>query len=247
MGPVGTQALCTALQQRLNPPAAHKAELKLYDKVLRTGDKVMQVRNDYDIPFTRPGGGEDGAGAFNGDMGVIEAVDPREGTVTVRSEDRRLVYSGEALRELELAYAITIHKSQGSEFAAVVVPLFDVPPRLCYRNLLYTGVTRAKRPVHPCGACCRGRRHGAERHAQQAVFKAGADAEGGKAYDAARISGPCGGRAVSAALPFVRRGAGLLPECPAWQRRAGAAFRAACAGHRLRPACAGRRLRRLLV
>ena len=77
-------------------------------------------------------------------MGVIEAVDPREGTVTVRSEDRRLVYSGEALRELELAYAITIHKSQGSEFAAVVVPLFDVPPRLCYRNLLYTGVTRAK-------------------------------------------------------------------------------------------------------
>ena len=144
MGPVGTQALCTALQQRLNPPAAHKAELKLYDKVLRTGDKVMQVRNDYDIPFTRPGGGEDGAGAFNGDMGVIEAVDPREGTVTVRSEDRRLVYSGEALRELELAYAITIHKSQGSEFAAVVVPLFDVPPRLCYRNLLYTGVTRAK-------------------------------------------------------------------------------------------------------
>ena len=144
MGPVGTQALCAALQQRLNPPAAHKAELKLYDKVLRTGDKVMQVRNDYDIPFTRPGGGEDGAGAFNGDMGIIEAVDPREGTVTVRSEDRRLVYSGEALRELELAYAITIHKSQGSEFAAVVIPLFEVPPRLCYRNLLYTGVTRAK-------------------------------------------------------------------------------------------------------
>ena len=129
MGPVGTQALCAALQQRLNPPAAHKAELKLYDKVLRTGDKVMQVRNDYDIPFTRPGGGEDGAGAFNGDMGIIEAVDPREGTVTVRSEDRRLVYSGEALRELELAYAITIHKSQGSEFAAVVIPLFEVPPR----------------------------------------------------------------------------------------------------------------------
>ena len=144
MGPVGTQALCAALQQRLNPPAAHKAELKLYDKVLRTGDKVMQVRNDYDIPFTRTGGGEDGAGAFNGDMGIIEAVDPREGTVTVRSEDRRLVYSGEALRELELAYAITIHKSQGSEFAAVVIPLFEVPPRLCYRNLLYTGVTRAK-------------------------------------------------------------------------------------------------------
>ena len=77
-------------------------------------------------------------------MGIIEAVDPREGTVTVRSEDRRLVYSGEALRELELAYAITIHKSQGSQFAAVVIPLFEVPPRLCYRNLLYTGVTRAK-------------------------------------------------------------------------------------------------------
>lgn len=77
-------------------------------------------------------------------MGIIEAVDPREGTVTVRSEDRRLVYSGEALRELELAYAITIHKSQGSEFAAVVIPLFEVPPRLCYRNLLYTA-SRARK------------------------------------------------------------------------------------------------------
>ena len=77
-------------------------------------------------------------------MGVIEAVDVRGGSVTVRSEDRRLVYASEFLRELEPAYAVTIHKSQGSEFPAVIIPLMEVPPKLCYRNLLYTGVTRAK-------------------------------------------------------------------------------------------------------
>ena len=114
------------------------------DKILRVGDKVMQVKNNYDIPYKRPDGGEDGAGAFNGDMGVIESVDVRGGSVTVRSEDRRIVYTSEYLRELEPAYAVTIHKSQGSEFPAVIVPVMDVPPKLCYRNLLYTGVTRAK-------------------------------------------------------------------------------------------------------
>lgn len=104
----------------------------------------MQMKNNYDIPFQRIDGGGEGAGAFNGDMGVIEEVDVRAGSVTVRSEDRRLVYTSEFLRELEPAYAVTIHKSQGSEFPAVVIPVMEVPPRLCYRNLLYTGVTRAK-------------------------------------------------------------------------------------------------------
>ena len=104
----------------------------------------MQVRNNYDIPYTRPDGGEEGAGAFNGDMGVIVDVDVRGGSVTVRSEDRMLVYTAEHVRELEPAYAVTIHKSQGSEFPAVIIPVMDVPPKLCYRNLLYTGVTRAK-------------------------------------------------------------------------------------------------------
>lgn len=102
------------------------------------------MRNNYDIPYTRPDGGEEGVGAFNGDMGVIVDVDVRGGSVTVRSEDRLLVYTAEHVRELEPAYAVTIHKSQGSEFPAVIIPVMDVPPKLCYRNLLYTGVTRAK-------------------------------------------------------------------------------------------------------
>ncbi|MEG0896014.1 MAG: ATP-dependent RecD-like DNA helicase [Ruthenibacterium sp.] len=145
IGALGTVALNSALQERLNPPSADKPQLKLRDRVLRLGDKVMQIKNNYDIPYVRPDGGEDGAGAFNGDMGVIESVDVRAGTVTVRSEDRRLVYNAEHVRELEPAYAVTIHKSQGSEFPAIVIPLLDIPPKLCYRNLLYTGVTRARK------------------------------------------------------------------------------------------------------
>lgn len=145
IGEVGTVALNGMLQARLNPPMPGKAELNLRDKILRVGDKVMQIRNNYDIPFIRPDGGPEGAGAFNGDMGVIVEIDVRAGTVTVRSEDRLLVYGTEHVRELEPAYAVTIHKSQGSEFAAIVMPLLDVPPRLCYRNLLYTGVTRARK------------------------------------------------------------------------------------------------------
>lgn len=144
LGLLGTVSLNAALQQRLNPPAPGRAQLTIRDKILRVGDKVMQVRNNYDIPYTRPDGGEDGAGAFNGDMGVIVDVDPRAGSVTVRSEDRLLVYTSEHVRELEAAYAVTIHKSQGSEFPAVLIPVMDVPPKLLYRNLLYTGVTRAK-------------------------------------------------------------------------------------------------------
>lgn len=144
IGPLGTVALNAALQQRLNPPAPGRPQLNIRDRVLRVGDKVMQMRNNYDIPYTRPDGGEDGAGAFNGDLGVIVDVDARGGSVTVRSEDRLLVYTGEHVRELEPAYAVTIHKSQGSEFPAVIIPVMDVPPKLCYRNLLYTGVTRAK-------------------------------------------------------------------------------------------------------
>lgn len=144
IGPVGTVALNTLLQECLNPPGADKPQLNLRDRVLRLGDKVMQMKNNYDIPYTRPDGGEDGAGAFNGDMGRIIGVDARAGSVTVRSEDRCLVYTSEYVRELEPAYAVTIHKSQGSEFAAIVMPLLDVPPKLCYRNLLYTGVTRAR-------------------------------------------------------------------------------------------------------
>ena len=143
IGPLGTQALNAALQQRVNPPSQAKPQIDLRERVFRVGDKVMQVRNNYDIPYTSDGGG-DGAGAFNGDLGVIEKVNPRNATVSVRSEDRHYEYPHEHLRELETAYAVSIHKSQGSEFPAVIIPLLDVPPKLCYRNLLYTGVTRAR-------------------------------------------------------------------------------------------------------
>ena len=144
LGPVGTAALNGRLQQLLNPPAPDKPELELAGQVFRQGDKVMQVRNDYLIPYERDGG-EAGVGAFNGDMGVILQVDARQRTLLVQMEDRKLTYGPDVIGELEIAYAVTVHKSQGSEFAAVVVPVSDVPPKLCYRNLLYTGVTRAKK------------------------------------------------------------------------------------------------------
>src|SRR5699024_2199258 len=106
IGPLGTQALNAALQQRVNPPAEGKPQMELRERVFRTGDKVMQVRNNYDIPYTGADGKEDGAGAFNGDMGIVERVNPRDGTVCVRSEDRYFVYPREHLRELETAYAV---------------------------------------------------------------------------------------------------------------------------------------------
>ena len=143
-GPVGTAALNPRLQQLLNPPARDKAELELGGRLFRQGDKVMQVRNDYLIPYERDGG-ESGVGAFNGDMGVILQVDAQQRTLLVQMEDRKLTYGPDTIPELEIAYAITVHKSQGTEFTAVVMPVSDVPQQLCYRNLLYTGVTRAKK------------------------------------------------------------------------------------------------------
>ncbi len=142
-GLLGTRALCAVLQENLNPPASGKGELVRKGFVFREGDKVMQVKNNYDIPWTRMDG-EPGAGAFNGDIGIIEDIDSRGGVVTVLCEDRRVLYTEDNLHELELAYAITIHKSQGSEFEAVVLAVSETPGPLRYRNLLYTGITRAK-------------------------------------------------------------------------------------------------------
>ena len=104
----------------------------------------MQVKNDYDITFERDGA-EAGVGAYNGDLGIITAVDVDARAVTVMMDDRKYTYTADQLNELEPAYAVTVHKSQGSEFPAVVLPVADVPARLCYRNLLYTGVTRARK------------------------------------------------------------------------------------------------------
>lgn len=143
LGPVGTAALNPRLQQLLNPPAKDKAEIQVNGQIFRVGDKVMQVRNNYLIPYEREDG-EPGVGAFNGDLGIILEVDPKERTLLVKMDDRKLRYTADVVSELEIAYAVTVHKSQGSEFTAVVVPVSDVPQKLCYRNLLYTGVTRAK-------------------------------------------------------------------------------------------------------
>ena len=144
MGPCGTQALNSLLQDLLNPPAQGKPQLQSASRVFRVGDKVMQVRNDYEIVWHRDGG-EQGVGAYNGDIGIVESINTRDRSMVVRMDDRKLIYPAENLGELETAYAITIHKSQGSEFAAVVLPAAQVPPRLCYRNLFYTGVTRARK------------------------------------------------------------------------------------------------------
>ena len=144
MGPCGTQALNSLLQDLLNPPAPGKPQLQSASRVFRVGDKVMQVRNNYEILWHRDGG-EQGVGAYNGDIGIVESINTRDRSMVVQMDDRKLVYLAENLGELETAYAITIHKSQGSEFAAVVLPAAQVPPRLCYRNLFYTGVTRARK------------------------------------------------------------------------------------------------------
>lgn len=146
VGPTGSVELNRRLQELLNPPGSGKPQIGSADggRVLRLGDKVMQIKNDYDITYER-NGAEAGVGAYNGDMGIVTAVDTENRTVTVQMDDRRYTYMADQLSELEPAYAVTVHKSQGSEFPAVVLPAADVPARLCYRNLLYTGVTRARK------------------------------------------------------------------------------------------------------
>jgi exodeoxyribonuclease V alpha subunit len=144
IGPSGTEALNRRLQGLLNPPDRDKPQIEAGAWVFRAGDKVMQVRNDYEIVWQRDGG-EQGVGAYNGDIGFVESVNAHDRTMIVRMDDRRLIYTADTLRELEIAYAVTIHKSQGSEFPAVVIPAAEVPARLCYRNLIYTGITRARK------------------------------------------------------------------------------------------------------
>ncbi|HIW74850.1 MAG TPA: ATP-dependent RecD-like DNA helicase [Firmicutes bacterium] len=142
-GELGTRELNRRLQALLNPETEEKRELTVEGVTLRAGDKVMHIRNNYDIGWTRDDG-EVGQGVFNGDIGLLEDIDPREGTLSVRYDDRVAFYTRQEAQDLELAYAVTVHKSQGSEFDAVVLPLYRNPPMLCYRNLLYTAVTRAK-------------------------------------------------------------------------------------------------------
>ena len=145
MGMAGTKELNKQLQSALTPPSQNKAELKFFDVIFRTGDKVMQTKNDYDVLWTK--NNEKGSGIFNGDIGIIRSVDRFSQNVTIDFEGRVAIYTSEMLRRLEHAYAITIHKSQGSEYDAVIIPITAFTHNLLYRNLLYTGVTRAKKMI----------------------------------------------------------------------------------------------------
>jgi len=150
-GVAGVENLNVRLQQALNPRQYGKQEITVGKNIIRVGDRVMQTVNNYELPFTRfmeDGTSEDGAGVFNGDIGVVRHIDRGAGVLEVLYDDNRLAsYTTSDLTDLQLAYAITIHKSQGSEFPVVVVPLVNGPPTIINKNLLYTAITRAKRAV----------------------------------------------------------------------------------------------------
>ena len=147
-GALGVESLNRYLQESLNPKDKNKAEKELYGRVFRLGDKVMQVKNNYQLAWEIPGKFnipiEEGEGIFNGDIGRITEINHFAETVTVFFDDKRVVYNFSDCEDLELAYAITIHKSQGSEYDAVILPMYRGPQILMTRNLLYTAVTRAK-------------------------------------------------------------------------------------------------------
>ena len=149
-GDCGVWMLNQMLQAQFNPPAPGKHERTRGDTTFREGDKVMQTRNNYQLEWKKEGvfGWEDGAGVFNGDIGFVTGIDPEERTVTVVFDDEReATYEGGDIDDLELAYCVSVHKSQGSEFPVVVMPAVGGPPMLLTRNLLYTAVTRARRLV----------------------------------------------------------------------------------------------------
>ena len=159
-GETGTRNLNAVLQKALNPPAAHKKEKKYGEITFREGDRVMQIRNNYDIIWAKPERvtfmtdglpviemgekPERGTGVYNGDVGVIAAIDDENEMLTILYDDRLAAYGYDMLSELEHAFAMTVHKSQGSEYRAVVLLALDGPPQLMSRSVLYTAVTRAR-------------------------------------------------------------------------------------------------------
>lgn len=156
-GFLGVERLNGILQEYLNPPSDNKAEKGYGDRIFRVGDKVMQIKNNYQLEWeitTKYGLTVDkGTGVFNGDMGIITEINSYTETMEVEYDEKRKVkYPFELLEELELAYAITIHKSQGSEYPAVVIPLLTGPRQLFHRNLLYTAITRARKCVTLVGS-----------------------------------------------------------------------------------------------
>ncbi len=144
-GTAGIEALNRILQERMNPAAKFKKEKTSRGIVLREGDKVMQTVNDYEVEWERAD--EIGTGVFNGDIGTVDCIDTAGGCLYVRFDDRLARYGFDIIDELDLAYAITVHKSQGSEYPVVIIPMYSCAPMLLTRNLLYTAVTRAKKMV----------------------------------------------------------------------------------------------------
>lgn len=143
--PAGVINLNQCLQHALNPPSKAKAEKSYGDTIFRVGDKVMQIKNNYNIEWKSRYAYENGKGVFNGDIGYIMEMDLNNKSMTVLfDDDREVVYEFAQLDELVLSYAVTVHKSQGSEFPVVVMPMFNVPPMLRNKNILYTAITRAK-------------------------------------------------------------------------------------------------------
>lgn len=148
-GDCGSANLNRLLQEAVNPPAKGKEEIKSMTRTFREGDKVMQIKNNYNIQWVK--GKQKGEGIFNGDTGTLLEINRRAGTMKIDFDGREALYPSETFKELELAYAMTVHKSQGSEFEAVIMPVVDVPPNLCYRNLFYTAVTRARKKMITVG------------------------------------------------------------------------------------------------
>ena len=143
-GGVGTMALTKMLQSALNPAAPEKKERQFGDFIFREGDRVMQIRNNYDIMWKKTDGSAIGTGIFNGDVGTITSIDPNAETMTIVFDDREADYDFTQLNELEPAYAMTVHKSQGSEYRAVILTAWNGSPYLLSRSILYTAITRAR-------------------------------------------------------------------------------------------------------
>lgn len=145
-GELGTAELNHRLQASLNPKSPEKSEITIGSKTFRVGDKVMQIKNNYDIRWFRSNG-DTGEGIFNGEIGIIEKIDRKSKSIEINFYDKSARYTIDFASDLDFAYAITVHKSQGNEFDAVVIPMFPGPVQLYYRNLLYTAVTRAKKTL----------------------------------------------------------------------------------------------------
>jgi len=141
---VGTAALNRMLQAALNPADPGKKERQFGDFSFREGDRVMQIRNNYDIMWKKRDGSAVGTGIFNGDVGTVSCIDPYAETLTVVFDDREADYDFTQLGELEPAYAMTVHKSQGSEYRAVILCAWNGSPYLLSRSVLYTAITRAR-------------------------------------------------------------------------------------------------------